>query len=130
MVAPEWLTEQWQEEWIERYEHRVEDSRLPDGKQAREAYAIVIGKDGAQLLDALYADTAPLWLREIPAVQTLRRVWVQNFFWEERELRWRDLSNAPAAGALINSPYDPEALFAQKRETVWTGNIRASHPDL
>ncbi len=121
VVAPEWLTEQWQEEWIERYEHRVEDYRLPDGKQAREAYAIVIGKDGAQLLDALYADTAPLWLREIPAVQTLRRVWVQNFFWEERELRWRELSNAPAAGALINSPYDPEALFAQKRETVWTG---------
>jgi len=31
-------------------------------------------KDGAKLLDALYADTAPTWLREIPAVQTLRRV--------------------------------------------------------
>jgi hypothetical protein len=59
--------------------------------QAREAYALVIGKDGAQLLDALYADTAPLWLREIPAVQTLRRVWVQSFFWEVGELRWREL---------------------------------------
>src|SRR6266571_8864897 len=121
VVAPEWLKEQWREEWIERYEHRVEDYRLPEGKQAREAYAIVIGKDGAQLLDALYADAAPLWLREIPAVQTLRRVWVQNFYWEEGELHWRDLSNAPAAGVLINSPYDPEALFAQKRETRWVG---------
>lgn len=121
VVAPEWLKEQWREEGIERYEHRVEDYRLPDGKQAREAYATGIGKDGAQLLDALYADTAPIWLREIPAVQTLRRVWVQNFFWEEGELRWRELSKAPAAGALINSPYDPEALFAQKRETLWTG---------
>jgi hypothetical protein len=40
VVAPEWLQEQWQEEWIERYEHRVEAYRLPDGKQAREAYAI------------------------------------------------------------------------------------------
>lgn len=121
VVAPQWLTEQWQDEWIERYEHRVEDYRLPDGKQAREAYAIVIGKDGAHLLDALYAEKAPTWLREIPAVQTLRRVWVQNFFWEEAELCWRDLSNAPAAGALINSPYDPQALFAQKRETLWIG---------
>lgn len=46
---------------------------------------------------------------------------VTNFYWEEGELRWRDLSNAPAAGALINSPYDPEALFAQKRETQWVG---------
>jgi len=121
VVAPGWLQEQWQEEWIERYEHRVEDYRLPDGKQAREAYAIIIGKDGAKLLDALYADTAPLWLRAIPAIQTLRRVWVQSFYWDEGALRWRELSNAPAAGALINSPYDPEALFAQKRETLWTG---------
>ena len=121
MVVPEWLKEQWQEDWIERYEHRVEDYRLPDGKRAREAYAIVIGKDGAKLLDALYADAVPVWLREIPAVQTLRRVWVQNFYWEEGELRWRELSHAPAAGALINSPYDPEALFAQKRETKWIG---------
>ncbi len=121
IVAPEWLTEQWQEAWIQRYEHRVEDYRLPDGKQAREAYAIVIGKDGTKLLDALYAETAPVFLRELPAVQTLRRVWVQNFYWQEAELRWRDLSNAPAAGAGINSPYDPEALFAQKRETQWVG---------
>jgi transposase len=121
VAAPEWLKEQWREEWIERYEHRVEDYRLPDGKQAREAYALVIGKDGAQVLEALYAETAPLWLRVIPAIETLRRVWVQNFSWEEGELRWRELSNAPAAGALINSPYDPEALFAQKRETRWIG---------
>jgi len=121
VVAPSWLKEQWQEGWIERYEHRVEDYRLPDGKQPREASAIVVGKDGAKLLDALYADAAPIWLREIPTVQTLRRVWVQNFYWEEEELHWRDLSTAPAAGALINSPYDPEALFAQKRETRWVG---------
>lgn len=130
MVAPLWLKEQWQEVWIERYEHCVEDYRLPDGKQAREAYAILIGQDGATLLNALYAQAAPAWLREVPAVQTLRRVWVQNFYWEEGELRWRDLSNAPAAGALINSPYDPEALFAQKREMQWVGDIRASDRDL
>jgi transposase len=37
VAAPAWLKEQWQEEWIERYEHRVEDYRLPDGKQARQA---------------------------------------------------------------------------------------------
>ncbi len=121
VVAPSWLKEQWQEAWIERYEHRVEDDRLPDGKQARQAYAILIGKDGTTLLDALYADAAPVFLREIPAIQTLRQVWVQNFYWEDAELRWRDLSNTPPAGAVINSPYDPEALFAQKRETQWVG---------
>ncbi len=121
VVAPAWLKEQWQEIWIERYAHRVEDYRLPNGKQAREAYAVVVGNDGARLLSAVYADTAPTWLREIPAIQTLRCIWVQNFYWEAGELHWRDLSNAPAAGALINSPYDPEALYAQKRESSWIG---------
>lgn len=121
VAAPEWLKGKWQEAWIERYEHRIEDYRLPNGQQAREAYAVIIGTDGANLLSAVYADTAPAWLREIPAVQTLRRVWVQNFYWEEGELSWRDLSTMPSAGSLINSPYDPEAWYAQKRETSWIG---------
>lgn len=121
VVAPQWLKEHWQEAWIERYEHRIEDYRLPNGKQAREAYAVLVGNDGANLLNAVYADTAPTWLREIPALQTLRAVWVQNFSWEAGELHWRELSNAPAAGALINSPYDPQALYAQKRDSSWIG---------
>ena len=69
----------------------------------------MMGKDGASLLSAVYAAEAPVWLGEIPAVETLRRVWVQHFYWEEGELRWRDASNVPAAGQCINSPYDPEA---------------------
>ena len=121
VVAPEWLKEQWQDEWIERYEHRIEDYRLPNGKQAREAYAVLIGKDGARLLDAAFAQTAPTWLREVPAIETLRRVWVQHFYWEAGELFWRELSNAPPAGSSINSPYDPEALYAQKRDMSWIG---------
>lgn len=121
VAAPAWLQEQMQTEWVERYEHRVEDYRLPNGKQAREDYAVVIGKDGSGLLSAIYAAEAPEWLREIPAVQTLRRVWVQNFYWEAGELRWRDASNVPAAGDCIDSPYDPEAHYAQKRTTSWVG---------
>lgn len=121
VAAPQWLTEQMQEGWVDRYEHAVEDYRLPDGKQAREAYALVIGQDGKTLLDAIYAPSAPTWVRDLPAVQTLRRVWVQQFFWQEGELRWREMSNLPAAGDCINSPYDPEALYAKKRDTGWVG---------
>ena len=50
VAAPEWLTGQEQEDWVDRYEHRVEDYRLPSGKQAREAYAVVIGKSGKSIL--------------------------------------------------------------------------------
>jgi transposase len=49
VTAPAWLKEQIQQEWIKRYEHRIEDYRLPDGIQAREAYALVIGRDGVTL---------------------------------------------------------------------------------
>ena len=78
VAAPEWLTEQMQEDWVDRYAHRVEDYRLPTGKQSREDYAVVIGKDGSNLLSAISAAEAPGWVREIPAVQTLRRVWDCN----------------------------------------------------
>ena len=121
VAAPAWLEGQMQEDWVDRYEHRVEDYRLPTGKQAREDYAVVIGKDGASLLSAIYAAEAPAWLAEIPAVETLRRVWVQNFYWEQGELCWRDANNVPAAGQCIDSPYDPEAHYAQKRTTSWVG---------
>ncbi|MEO7019655.1 MAG: transposase [Ktedonobacteraceae bacterium] len=60
-------------------------------------------------------------MRDTPAVQTLRRVWVQQFFWEEGALCWRETDNRPADGDGINSPYDPEAQCAKKRETSWTG---------
>lgn len=121
VAAPEWLIDQMQERWVERYEHRVEDYRLPDGKHAREVYALVVGNDGRRLLEAVYDPQAPVWLRELPAVQTLRRVWIQQCFWEEGELRWRETSNRPMAGDGIDSPYDPEAHDAKKRETSWVG---------
>ncbi len=121
VAVPAWLEGQMQEDWVDRYGHRVEDYRLPTGKQAREEYAVVIGQDGACLLHALYAAEAPAWLAEIPAVETLRRVWVQNFYWEQGELRWRDTNNVPAAGHCIDSPYDPAAHYAQKRSTSWVG---------
>jgi transposase len=104
VAAPGWLEGQMQEEWVERYEHRVEDFRLPTGKQAREEYAVVIGQDGACLLNAIYAAEAPAWLAEIPAVETLRRMWVQQFYWEQGDLCWRDTNNVPAAGQHFRDP--------------------------
>ena len=37
------------------------------------------------LLTAVFDPLAPIWLRELPAIQVLRRVWVQNYFFEEDE---------------------------------------------
>jgi transposase len=59
VVAPDWLRAHSQEEWVERYGPRTEDSRIPLGEAAREAKACEIGEQGRELLDALFDPTAP-----------------------------------------------------------------------
>jgi hypothetical protein len=74
-VAPQWLCEQITPEWGQRYSTRFTDFRLPKESNARVALAETIGVDGAQLLKAVYACTSLPWLPELPAIETLRRVW-------------------------------------------------------
>ena len=59
--------------------------------------------------------------RDIPAVQILRRIWVQNYVWVEEQLHWRSNDNLPLGKQFINSPYDQQARYGKKRETRWTG---------
>ena len=73
-----WLLEHSQPEWVDRYGVRLEDSRLPSGEEERQVWAENVGQDGSTLLSALFEPGAPSWLQEVPAVDILRRVWVQN----------------------------------------------------
>lgn len=120
-VAPEWLLAQVSPDWFELYGARFEQYRLPKEKQARQELAEQIGQDGYHLLTALDADTAPDWLREIPAAQTLRRVWIQQFMRVEGQVQLRQSGNRPSAELNIESPYDVEARYSTKRQTRWTG---------
>jgi transposase len=121
VAAPDWLVTQSYAEWVDRYGPRLEDYRLPEHQADRDAYAEIIGADGLLLLTAIYAPTAPVWLRELRAVQTLRQVWVQNYSWVDQRLGWRDANTIPPAELFINSPYDPDAHYAKKRSTSWVG---------
>jgi hypothetical protein len=56
VVAPDWLRENSQPEWIDRYGPRVEDARLPKNEKLRQAHAWQIGLDGYSLLDNIYAE--------------------------------------------------------------------------
>ncbi len=87
VVAGGWLLALSPPEWLDRYGHRIEESRLPQSQEERQAVAELIGRDGSNLLAAIYAADAPAWLREIPAVQILRRIWIQNYVWIEGQLR-------------------------------------------
>jgi transposase len=73
-VAPEWLTERVRPEWVKRYVRRLDDEKLPKGKEARQAEAEKIGADGYELLGEVLSEESPAWLRQIPAVETLRKV--------------------------------------------------------
>ncbi len=122
VVAPDWVLGISSVEWLDRYEPRMEDSRLPESKAERVARAILIGADGLRVLQALDAAAAPPWLRTIPALQTLRRVWLQNYTWAaDATLRWRTNDEIPPAGQFVGSPYDVEARYSQKRTTSWVG---------
>jgi transposase len=121
MVAPAWLQAIAPPEWYDRYGSRVENYDLPKTEAARQELATVIGTDGTILLDALDAATEPRWLREIPAVHTLRQVWAEQYVNVEGALVWREVKAMPSPAELIASPYDPEARYSTKRSVEWVG---------
>lgn len=120
-AEPDWLLRQVPPEWFDRYARRFEEARLPGKKTEQQQMALVIAADGYALLHAVYAPQAPTTLRHLPSVQILRQVWVQQFYREAETIRWRDEKEMPTAAERINSPFDTEARYSIKGDTVWTG---------
>jgi len=123
-VVPDWLRAQVGADWYDRYGRRIEETRLPEAATERDALAATIGADGLHLLRSVYGAPAPAWLREIPAVQTVRRVWVQYVHApdaSDKVVRLRDPRDMPPGDRTIESPDDPDARYHTKRQTSWTG---------
>src|SRR4051794_40826125 len=124
VAAPAWLRAQAPPEWYDRYGARVETGRRALTAAQRDALAASIGADGLRLLRAIGAPAAPAWLRELPAVQTLRQVWLQNDHAPDDPRagpRPREARDQPPKTRALESPYDPDARFHTKREVSWTG---------
>jgi transposase len=121
VMAPAWLRTMSDPDWQDRYTRRAEDDRLPTTQTARAALTLTIGNDGRRLLSAVDHPDAPPWLRELPAVAILRRVWIQNYGWDGTQLRWREADNIPPAARFVSSPYDADAHYARKHTTQWVG---------
>jgi transposase len=121
-VAPDWLQAQVPPEWYDRYSRRIEDSRLPRGLAAQQAYAAQVGSDAGRLLDLLASSETPAELRSLPAAQLLQQFWEQEYVVDgEGRYAQRDSKAAPAASQHLESPYETEARFATKRGRRWTG---------
>ncbi|NJM71609.1 MAG: transposase [Scytonema sp. RU_4_4] len=95
-IAPNWLrmivpTS----EWYEHYGRKFEDSRLPSNREERASEAVRIGVDGIYVLDAIWSDLAPSWLRQVEAVEILRLVWIQQFYVENDVVKLRSAEDIP-----------------------------------
>jgi transposase len=123
VATPEWVREHIPEAWAEQYGRRIEESRLPKGEEARRERARAIGADGQTLLEALAAEEAPSWLRELPAVQVLQQVWAQQYHQTPHGLRFRATKDLPPASELIASPYDASVRWGKKRQQRWVGSL-------
>jgi transposase len=120
-VAPHWLKARAPQDWYERYGPRFEQYRLPKTEKDRESLALQVGRDGHQVLSWMYAPETPEALRRQPAVEILRRVWVQQYYLQEDEVSWRQPDNMPPTEQVPHSPYDLDARYSQKRQTEWFG---------
>jgi hypothetical protein len=123
VAAPGWLQGFVPDQWYARYGQRARDWRLPKAEAAREALAVTVGTDGFALLEAVHAadPATPGWLREVPAVQVLRRLWLQQYYRDQQGVRWRGKNELPPGALAIGSPYDPEARYGIKRGVGWRG---------
>jgi transposase len=119
-AAPDWLAAHLHPAWSERYAARVEEYRLPKDPKLRQLLVETVGQDGYALLTALSEAGTPPELRQRPAIQTLRTVWLQQYY-GPHDVRWRSAEDLPPHAQLLTSPYDVEARFATKRELSWTG---------
>ena len=120
-AAPQWLSPLVSADWVKRYGARVDSYRFPKGDNVRQEWAEQVGRDGFTLLEAVHAPQAPRWLREIPAVQVLRRAWVEQYQCDDKGVRWREGKDLPPGRSRLSSPYDTDARYGTKRGSGWCG---------
>ena len=121
VVAPDWIRVHVPADWVLRYDHRAEDYRLPDADSERTALAEAVGQDGMQLLAWIGEQEGDHWMYQVPAIQTLKQVWEEQYTGPPEQLRWLDKHGLPVPTQHICSPYDPEARWANKGSRTWVG---------
>ena len=126
-AAPGWLAGVIDGSWQQVYGQRIDNLRLPASETARSKLAEQYGRDGYHLLEAVRAPGAPGSLRELPAVQALRAIWVQQYYrlideHGEKVIRREASEHGLPPGRLkLVSPYDLDARYSEKRGKGWEG---------
>jgi hypothetical protein len=128
---PDWLAQRvCVPDFTRRYGTPMTSWRPPASQARRDELAIAYARDGYALLEAVYDESSPAWLRELPAVDVLRRVLVQNYSRTitgngreviKRREKEPEGDGLPPGHLRIASPYDTDARWGVKREEFWLG---------
>jgi transposase len=128
VADPDWVSAVLDASWQRRYAARIDTWRMPSSKTKRAALGNDFARDGHALLHAVWHPQSPQWLRELPAVEVLRRVLVQHTKvtadrtgQEVITLRDADTDGLPPGRSRIVSPYDVDARWGGKRDLTWYG---------
>lgn len=117
-------------EWARRYGAPLTGWHPPSSKKKQDELAIAYARDGYALLEAAYDRASPAWLGELPALETLRLVLLQNYtrtvHADGREVVKRrekapEGDGLPPAHRRIASPWDADARWGMKRDEAWLG---------
>ncbi len=116
-------------DFTRRYGTPMTSWRPPVSQSRRDELAIAYARDGYALLEAVYDSSAPAWLRELPAIDVLRRVLLQNYTRNitggreviKRREKEPEGDGLPRGHLRIASPYDTDARWGVKREEFWLG---------
>ena len=129
-ACPDWLAQRLcLPDWERRYGARISTwQRRAPGKAERDKLAVQYARDGYALVAACYEESAPGWVRQVPAVQVLRTVLIQGFTRAVDEGGREVISRrepggdgVPPAHVKISSPYDGDARWGAKKDLTWLG---------
>lgn len=81
----------------------------------------MIGEDGYYLLDGIEQAQELAWLKQVPAVQGLAQVWMQQYRRDQGHVVRLTPKDMPPAGEWMRSPYDLEVRYGRKRDCEWVG---------
>lgn len=133
-VASEWLGSWMPRAWQTLYGQPL---KMPKTDTARTELGTQIGADGHRLWAAVTSTDGPPGVVDLPAVQALRQVWVQQYLIDTSgsgsgsgvgggvgggRVRWRTTDDGqPPASVRIDTPFDIQARRGVKRGMGWTG---------
>jgi hypothetical protein len=92
-VDPTWVAANVEASRYLKYARRFESNRQTPTKDGIIVTAEDVGRDGMALLEKIWTEDAPPYLRNLPAVEILRQCWISQFWEENGVLRWRHAGN-------------------------------------